>query len=346
MPDILFQGNGDGTFSDVSQSTGLSAEILPGFSVISSDLNNDRWPDLFVANDGQPNTMWLNETGIDTPIRLRSVGMEEGCALDVNGNAQGSMGIACGDMNRDGLLDLGVSNYYHEYYTLYRRLAGGGFEDVSIPYRVAGATRVTMGWGTQFTDCDNDGWLDLFVTNGHINRSPDGITPYAMRAQLFRNVGGSRFDEAGRSGGAYFEGVYVGRGAAFGDYDNDGLEDIAVVHHHTPAALLHNETRTDNASLVIKLVGKSSARDAMNARISATVRDDSGQAAYKLVRELTPGTSYLSANDMRLRIGISRAVSADICVQWPGGHEQVWNNLEPGGTKVLREMESGVGLLP
>lgn len=135
-------------------------------------------------------------------------------------------------------------------------------------------------------------------------------------------------------------------GIFFGDYDNDGLEDIAVVHHHAPAALLRNETATNRTALVLKLVGRSSSRDAWNARVTATVRQESGGESQEFVRELTPGTSYLSANDYRARIGVAPTCKVDVRVQWPSGYVQTWYDLQPGGTKVLRERDTSVGLLP
>jgi hypothetical protein len=347
-PDILFAGNGDGTFKDVSIATGVASEVQPGFSVAAADLNNDDWPDLYVANDGQINTLWLNTTanGSDGSIQLSSCGLALGCGVDADGIAQGSMGIACGDVDRDGFLDLGITNFYHEHFTLYRNAAGNGFEDLSTSYRLLGATRTTMGWGTHFADFDNDGWLDLFVANGHINRSRTGTPPYEMPAQLFRNSGQGSFVEIGPTAGPYFQQHVIGRGSAVGDYDNDGYEDIAVAHHHRPAALLHNNTQPDRTVLAIRLVGSSSSRDAMNARVFATIRTESTATPTELVREICPGTSFLSADDYRIRFGIDRDAQVDIRVHWPSGDRQTWHNLRPGGTVVLREMQSGIAVLP
>jgi hypothetical protein len=321
---------------------------MPGFAAISADLNNDDWPDLYVANDGQINTLWLNTSANDPErrIQLGSCALAQGCGVDADGIAQGSMGVACGDIDRDGFLDLGISNFYHEHFTLYRNAAGNGFEDVSTAYRLVGATRTTMGWGTHFTDFDKDGWLDLFIANGHINRSRTGMPPYEMSAQLFRNSGQGSFIEVGRTAGPYFQERVIGRGSAVADYDNDGLEDIAVVQHHRPAALLHNITQVDRSTLTIRLSGSASSRDAMNARIFATIRSKSAAAPVELVREISPGTSYLSADDCRIRFGIDRDAQVDIRVHWPSGHRQTWHNLRPGGTLVLREMQSGIAVLP
>jgi hypothetical protein len=254
------------------------------------------------------------------------------------------MGIACGDVDRDGHLDLGVSNFYHEYYTFYRNLEGNGFEDSSLRYQLAGKTRTSMGWGTQFFDADNDGWLDLFVSNGHINRSRDGSFPYGMPAQLFLNSGQSRFVEVGSQAGPYFQQDLVGRGAAFGDYDNDGREDIAVVHHHSLAALLHNESPASSRALVLRLIGRQSARDAFNARVVAVLANGVGDGP--VLRELVPGTSYLSANDYRIRFGLGGDTTANIVVTWPSGQIQNWSLLKPGGTLVLREQLPDVAHAP
>jgi hypothetical protein len=347
-PDILLMGRGDGSFQDVTNETVVADQAMPGFAVVAADLNNDGWPDLYVANDGQPNTLLLNVSqGVaDGRIQFHSSALEQGCALDADGIAQASMGVACGDIDADGRLDLGVTNYYYEHFTLYRNLGIAGFDDASSSYQLVGATRTSMGWGTNFIDFDNDGWLDLFIANGHINRTRDGKTPYEMAPQLFRNSQRGRFVDVSRRAGPYFQGRYVGRGAAFGDYDNDGFEDIAVVHHHSPAALLHNETATNRTALVIKLIGRMSSRDAWNARVVATVRNKSSDSPVELMREITSGTSYLSGNDIRVRFGIDQSAEVDVRVQWPSGHSQSWHNLRSGGTKVLRELESGVVVLP
>jgi hypothetical protein len=234
------------------------------------------------------------------------------------------MGIGSGDYDRDGRLDLIVTNFFMEACTLYHNRGPQGFMDVTAIAGLTVPTTHTMGWGTQLVDFDNDGWLDLFITNGHVVQT---VPVYSMPPQIFRNVQG-RFQEVSEQAGGYFQERWVGRGAAFGDYDNDGRPDIAVSHLHRPIALLHNETVSHNRALRLELVGRRSNRDAINASVSLTATgNETDDQTLPLVREITGGGSYLSSNDRRMLIGVGPAQQVSIQVRWPSGHVDRWSNL-------------------
>jgi hypothetical protein len=328
LEDLLYSNTGDGRFQDVSRDAGLLAGRGAGFGGVVGDVDSDGWPDLLVANDAEANFLWHN-LGAQSPgtLRFRDMAMEWGIALNGDGIPEANMGIACGDFDADGKLDFGISHFYQEHFTLYRGLGARGFMDVTQTAGLDHTTRSKMGWGTGFLDIDADGWPDLFVVNGHTNNHPDGTTPYRMTPQVFRNQGGSRFqDESGRSGD-YFQRPRIGRGTAVTDVDADGRPDIVVVHHHEPAALLANRTVTSNHRLVLKLVGRMSNRDAINARV--LVKLAPGANGSRL-HECIAGEGYLGSNDKRLWIGLGEsAQAAEIEVHWPSGQVDVHRDL-PG----------------
>lgn len=313
--DRLLLGNAAGGFIDVSEESGIAAIALPGFAVLAADLNTDGRPDLYVANDGEPNSLLLHRGNDGSIPQFEEVGTQAGCAYDSTGVAQASMGISYGDYDRDGDQDLGVTNYYLEHFSLYRHEAPATFSEVSIPLGLATATRTSMGWGTAFTDADNDGWLDLFMTNGHINPATDGS--YLLKPQLFRNRADGTFEDVSSLCGPFFQKGYLGRGSAFADFNNDGLQDVVQIHHQAPAALLRNETPTSNSSLRITLIGRVSNRDGYHTRVETTCSTPDRDVA--LVVEHAPGGTYLSHHDSRIHLGTGARLPKELTVHWPSG---------------------------
>ncbi|MFO0951932.1 MAG: VCBS repeat-containing protein [Isosphaeraceae bacterium] len=226
-PDSLYRNNGDGTFTDVSREAGISATDGNGLGLAVLDLDDDGKLDVFVANDKTPNRLYHNLGG----LKFEEVGLEWGLAYNENGEAMAGMGVAAGDLDGDGRPDLVVTNFYEEGVTVYRNVAPGRFEIVTARARLRVPTRSKLGFGTGLLDLDNDGRLDLFITNGHVNDVRPVRMPYQMTPQVFWNEGGGRFADVSTTAGPYFQGEWLGRGAAFGDLDNDGDTDIVVTHN-------------------------------------------------------------------------------------------------------------------
>ncbi|HUK32350.1 MAG TPA: CRTAC1 family protein, partial [Vicinamibacterales bacterium] len=311
-PDVLYKNNGDGTFSDVTASAQIKDPGYPGFGVLFSDLDNDGWPDIYVANDSTPHLLFHNNgNGTFTEKALMA-----GVAVSGDGREQAGMGVDAGDYNGDGLLDLVVTNFSHDYNTLYENHAGGFFTDVSYRTGIAAGSGPYMGWGVGFVDVDNDGLLDLFIANGHVYPQVDehGIgTKYAQRKQLFKNVDGHRFrnvtDEVG-------EGLLLersSRGAAFGDYDNDGRVDVIVINMNDVPTLLHNESAGGHWA-TFRLVGTKSNRDGVGAKVVVTAN------GRRQLVEVRSGGSYASHNDLRAHVGLGAATRIDrVEIRWPSG---------------------------
>jgi hypothetical protein len=312
-PDVLYRNNGDGTFTDVTRAAGITDPGYPGFGVLFSDLDNDGWPDIYVANDSAPHLLFHNN-GNGT---FTEKGLVAGVAFSGDGREQAGMGVDAGDFNGDGFLDLIVTNFSHDYNTLYRNDPKGYFTDVSYAAGLGYGSGPFMGWGVGFVDLDNGGLLDIFVANGHVYPEVDGHglgTRYAQRKQLFKNVDGKRFqnitDEVG--GGLLIE--TSSRGAAFGDYDNDGKVDVVVVNMNDRPTLLHNETVSGLHWATIRLVGTESNRDGIGARLQVSA------GGRKQTGEVRSGGSYLSHNDLRAHFGLGHADRIDrLEIRWPSG---------------------------
>ncbi len=335
-PDVLYKNNGDGTFTDVTTAAHVKDPGYPGFGVLFSDLDNDGWPDLYVANDSTANFLFHNNgDGTFTEKALVA-----GVAVSGDGREQAGMGVDAGDYNGDGLLDLVVTNFSHDYNTLYENHAGGFFNDVSYRTGLAAGSGPYMGWGVGFVDLDNDGLLDIFTANGHVYPQVDahGIgTKYAQRKQVFRNIDGRRFanvtDAIG--GGLLIE--KSSRGAAFGDYDNDGRLDVVVSNINDRPTLLHNES-TGGHWATFRLVGSKSNRDAIGARVVVTA------GGRRQLVEVRSGGSYASQNDLRAHVGLGAADRMErVEIRWPSGAVETASGLAADRFYVARE---GQGIRP
>ena len=335
-PDVLYRNNGRGRFTDVTKAAGIKDPGYYGFGVLFTDLDNDGWPDIFVANDSTPNFLFHNnKNGTFTEM-----GLLAGAAVSGDGREQAGMGVDAGDFNGDGYLDLVVTHFSHDYTTVYENSAQGLFSDASYTSGVAIGAGRYLGWGVGFVDVDNDGLLDLFQANGHIYPEVDshGLgTKYKQRSQLFQNDG-KRFREiTDRVGGALLV-EKSSRGAAFADYDNDGDLDILVINLDDRPALLRNDTVGAGHWITVALTGTKSNRDA----IGASVRVTAGGRTQLM--EVRSGGSYLSQNDRRAHFGLGAASRVDrLEIRWPSGAVETASGLPADRFYVARE---GQGFRP
>jgi hypothetical protein len=271
------------------------------------------------------------------------MGLASGLALSADGKAQAGMGADAADYDGDGRLDVFVTNFSHDYNTLYQNSAEGFFSDVSYQAGVAAPSLPYLGWGAGFADFDNDGLVDLFVANGHVYPEVDRFglgTKYRQRKQLFKNLGKGRFSDATAevAGGLLIE--KSSRGATFGDIDNDGDIDVLVININDRPSLLRNDTSSDNNWIALKLVGNAHNRDALGARVSFA------DAGTLQVAEVRSGGSYLSHNDMRVHFGLGRRTAVPpMNVRWPDGALERFEGLTPNGIHVIRQGQGRAALM-
>jgi enediyne biosynthesis protein E4 len=332
-PDALYRNLGNGTFVDMTDAAGVAMPGHYGFGVVFADLDDDGWPDIYVANDSMPNALFHNQ-GDGTFVEK---GLLAGVAVRTDGLEQAGMGVDAGDYTGDGRLDLVVTNFSQDHTTLYRNEGDMLFSDVSLPAGMILGPH--LGWGVGFVDLDNDGLLDLFVANGHlyVDVERTGTSTYRQRNQIFRNLGGGRFQVAADVGGDGLQVEESSRGAAFGDYDNDGAVDVLVVNMDAPPTLLRNQS-ANGRWIGVRLVGVASNRDAIGARVTAEVGE------RRQTAEVRSGGSYVSHNDMRVRFGLGPAAGVDrLVIRWPSGRVETVPRLAANRYYVIRE---GEGVVP
>ncbi|HEV3259301.1 MAG TPA: CRTAC1 family protein, partial [Gemmataceae bacterium] len=330
LPHVLYRNNGDGTFTDVSRQAGILGEHAlkhgRGLGVVIVDVDDDGWPDIYVADDETDNLLYLNLGG----MRFREAALERGVAQDDSGNPNGSMGVTAGAYDGSGHFSLFVTNYQGEIHALYRNAGGGHFIYASQRAGIAAIGLDYVGFGTGFIDFDRDGNEDLFITNGHVIRYPERKVGIAQRPVLLRNLRRRgdkpyqvRFADVSGQAGAFFQSRHIGRGAAFGDLDNDGRTDIVISHVNQPVALLQNAVDNGHHWLGVELVGKPY-RDAVGAKLTLAVGDQ------QQVRTILGGGSYLSASDRRILFGLGTEKKVGrLTVRWPSGkmRTQSWDGL-------------------
>jgi hypothetical protein len=320
--DFLFRNRGDGTFQDVSKAAGVDdSKHYFGMQGVWGDLDNDGWPDLYVANDAGPNYLYHN----NHDGTFEDIGLLSGAALSADGREQGSMGVDFGDIDHDGLFEIFVTNFTEEPDALYWNRGKQGFTDISYASHIGQPTYPLVGWGTSFLDMDNDGWLDLFVANGHVYPQMDlvkGGAPYRQPLLLFRNNRDRTFEDVTAISGLADLPPASRRGAAFGDVNNDGKVDVLILNVGEPPTLLINRTKTSNHAVLLKLIGTKSNRSAVGARATVTA---GGLVQFNEVRS---GSSYMSQNDLRLHFGLgSQATIDSIEISWPSGKKDTYHNL-------------------
>jgi hypothetical protein len=328
---ILYHANGDGTFTDVSEQSGIAkASQNYALGVLTGDFNHDGLTDIYVACDRTPSILYINHgDGTFTDEALM-----RGTAFDDNGRALSGMGVAAADYDGDGWQDIFRSNFSDERETLYRNRGNGEFDDVTLAAEMALNTRF-VGWGCGFLDIDNDGWKDLLLVNGHAFPEVDRLgidVHYKDRAILYRNKGAGKFIDISESAGPGILEKHSARGAAFGDYDNDGMVEVLVNNQNEAPSLLKQSSKPGGNWVLLKLEGVKSNRSAIGARVRLTA----GERTQ--TDEVRSGGSYLSQNDLRLHFGLGAARRIGrVEIDWPSGIHQVETNLEVNRVITLRE---------
>jgi enediyne biosynthesis protein E4 len=335
----LWRNLGNGKFEDETQKAGLGDPTSKSLGIAILDYNDDGWPDIVIANDTQPNKLYVNKKNGTFEER----GVAAGIGFSEDGVARAGMGTDAADYDRSGHPSLMISNFANQMVSLYHNEGNGLFVDEAPQSEVGRSTLVTLGFGCFFFDYDNDGWPDIFVADGHIEDQIERVqkrVSYAEPPHLFRNVGGGKFTEVTAQMGKSFAAPKVARSAAYGDINNDGFPDILLTTNSGPAYLFHNEGGI-NHSLRIKLVGTKSNRDG----IGAVVRVISGgDKQWKMLRS---GSSYLSQSELVLTFGLAAQTKADaIEIQWPSGQVDKLSNINAGQTVTVQEAKGIVANRP
>jgi enediyne biosynthesis protein E4 len=348
---ILYRNRGDGTFEDVSERSGIANPRGPGvptsvndqwipvgsygLGVCAADFDNDGWPDIYVACDSVPSLLYRN----NHDGTFQEIAREAGCALNENGTPQGGMGVAVGDYDCDGWLDIVKTNYSDQTANLYHNNGDGTFYDAVFQAGLGVNTKY-LGWGVGLFDFDNDGWPDIFMSNGHVFPEVDTKrlhVAFKERKILYRNLGERRFVDVTSNSGPAVMTPHSSRGTAFGDFDNDGDIDIAIINMNEPPSLLRNDCRARNNWLKVKCIGTKSNRSAIGARVRVIT------GKHSQMNEVLSGSSFLSQNDLRLHFGLGQAKLADLVeVRWPLGLVESFKNVEANRLVILKE---GQGIL-
>ncbi len=328
----LYHNNGDGTFTDVTERSGIAKLIGRALGVVAIDVNDDGWPDLFVARDASPNLLLINQRD----GTFKDVAMNAEVALSEDGLARAGMGVDAGDADGDGRPDFIVTDFNDEQHVLFLNSGQVSFRDWTRPSGLAAATHSFVGWGAHFIDFDNDGNLDLMLVNGHINSVIEKTRVdvlYREPPLLLANNGHAVFQNISREAGPVFRNRYLGRGLAVGDFDNDGGVDAVFTNLNASPVLLHNNVGHLNAWIGIELEGTASNRDAIGAKLTLTC----GQR--KFVRWVTGGASYLSSHDHRVVFGLGSTpvASAKLEIRWPNGEKQAVTGLKLNQYQRIKE---------
>jgi enediyne biosynthesis protein E4 len=327
----LYRGNMDGTFSNVSEDVGLlKARPAFGLTPLVLDYDNDGWPDVYVANDSSASLLFHNNRN----GTFKEVGVQAGVALNADGRAQAGMGVAAGDYNRDGWLDIVKTNFDDDTTSLYRNLSGGTFDDATAAGGL-GINTSYLGWGTGFVDFDLDSWPDILIVNGHVYPEADrvgGRYSYDQQKLLYRNLGNGRFEDVSTRAGSGVLERKAARGAAFGDLFRTGRQDVVVNNMNDSPTLLHDCAPRANHALIVQLTGTRSNRSAIGARVAAHV------AGRRLIDEVRSGGSFCSQNDLRIHIGLGPRRRVDrIEVAWPSGAADAVADVDADQLVVIRE---------
>ncbi|HZR55812.1 MAG TPA: CRTAC1 family protein [Terriglobales bacterium] len=332
----LFRNRGNGTFEDLTATSGIFDSSSKSLGVALLDDDKDGWPDLLVANDTQPNKLYRNQRN----GTFKDVAVEAGLAFSAEGKARAGMGVDVADFDGSGNPGIAITNFDNEMIGLYRASGGGNYVDVAVQSGIGLASKNTLGFGCAFVDADMNGALDLIAVNGHIDDTVRNVrnVGYAQPPQLFLNNGKGIFREAGSELGGGFSQPKVGRGLAYGDFDRDGDADILITTNNGPAYLYRNDQVSGNHSIRFHLIGTKSNRDAIGASVQI-FHNGSGQS-----RLIKSGSSYLSQSELPVTFGLGKREKIDRAVlQWPSGRTEEYKNLAAGRCYACTEAK---GIIP
>ncbi len=326
----LYHNNGDGTFSDVSERSGIAkARGSYGMTAVAADFDNDGWPDIYVACDSTSSFLFRN----NHDGTFTETGLERGVALNEDGMEQAGMGVGVGDFDLDGHLDIFKTHFADDANILYRNDGKGMFEDVTARSGVAVETRY-VNWGAGIVDLDNDGLPDLFYVTGNVYPEIEAklpAYPFKTPRVLFRNLGGGKMEEIFDLAGPGIGAAHSSRGCAFGDFDNDGDIDILILNLHEPPSLLRNDLGGSHRWLKVKLEGVKSNRSAIGGRVTAHY------GGRRQVQEVLSQSSFYSVNDFRLHFGLGTAAEADLDIRWPNGATETLRKVAANQLVTIRE---------
>ena len=336
---ILYHNNGDGTFTDVSEPAGiLTANGTYGLGVLTGDFDNDGWPDIYVADDSTASALYQNKKN----GKFQDIAIEAGCALSADGKPQAGMGVSAADYDMDGNLDIVKTNFAGDTPSLYHNLGGANFEDATFTAGLGAHTQF-LGWGCGFFDLENDGWPDILICNGHVYPEVEQLKTeagYAQRKLLYQNLRNGHFADISFQAGPGISDPSSSRGAAFGDFDNDGDIDVVVNCVNDYPQLLRCDSKLPNNWIKVRTIGTKSNRSGIGARISCTTHLAGETKPHRQIDEVRSGGGYFSQNDLRVHFGLSKADKVDVLeIRWPSGQVDSIKDVKPNQVVYVKEGE-------
>jgi hypothetical protein len=336
---ILYHNNGDGTFADVSEASGiLSANGTYGLGVLTADFDNDGWPDIYVANDSTASALYQNKKN----GKFQDIAIEAGCALSPDGKPQAGMGVSAADYDLDGNLDLVKTNFAGDTPSLYHNQGGANFEDATFTAGLGAHTQY-LGWGCGFFDMDNDGWADILICNGHVYPEVEQLKTeagYAERKLLYHNLHNGHFADVSLQAGPGISEPSASRGAAFGDFDNDGDIDVVVNTVNDYPQLLRCDTKLDHNWIKIRTIGTKSNRSGIGSRLMCVTHPPGEAKPHQQIDEVRSGGGYFSQNDLRVHFGLGKAEKVDVLeIRWPSGLVDTLKEIKVNQVIFVKEGE-------